>query len=106
MIIQDYKGVMGLRYAFQGRSYVLCNIDYEGETPEEYSRNRDGGWCGLSVIDVDASPIKEGIYPIQTMFFDWDEKHERMYPTDVEAWDDSCGYDLENEELVHFNEGT
>lgn len=59
-----------------------------------------------SVIDVDASPIKEGIYPIQTMFFDWDEKHERMYPTDVEAWDDSCGYDLEKEELVHFNEDT
>ena len=40
------------------------------------------------------------------MFFDWDEKHERMYPTDVEAWDDSCGYDLEKEELVHFNEDT
>ncbi|MCQ2285237.1 MAG: hypothetical protein MJZ57_10095 [Bacteroidales bacterium] len=48
MDIQDYKGVEGRVYEFKGHVYALCNIDYEGESPEEYSKTRDGGWCGLS----------------------------------------------------------
>lgn len=102
MNVKDYKGVDGLRYKFEGHTYAICDIDYEGVTPENYSNSSGGGWCALSVVDVDSQPIKDSIYPIFTMFFDWDANHEMMHPTKVESWDAGDGYDIDHEELVYL----
>lgn len=99
MDIKNYRGVKGLRYEFKGHEYALCDEESSGETPEEYSKSTDGGWCALPVVDIASNPVENSIYPSVHLCFDWDEKKERMRPVDLEDW--GFMYDIDRELIMH-----
>lgn len=91
-----------ITYKFHRKEYILCGFEhFAPEKPEEYSMSHAGGdWVSLGVIDLASRPIMANIYPYDMLTFVWDEKHEYMYPTEIEH---ICFYDLYTEDIFHID---
>ncbi len=91
-----------ITYLFQNKEYILCGFDHlAAESPEEYSMSRgEEEWVSLRCIDLDSKPILPNIYPYDMLTFVWDDKHEYMYPTEIEH---ICFYDLYTTDIYHID---